>query len=196
MANHKRTPLSVKPKPTTRSSPGVSRELADMVRRMADWNPQSDAAVLEAANRLAQAAREKLTPDAETACGMHVSEAMTLCSKLKGHTITRFNGIGEDHDLVLGVSAGKGSACIELKTVHAFKRNRIAEWAVSVRTVYVPVADVLSGMPTVKSRRRSGKNCPVPGYSLDTPGAAESIEQLRETLGIVSNALSRTRKKR
>ena len=137
----------------TAKAPGADQELVDMVKKMSDWTPPSNAAVLEVANRLAQAAREKITPGMFNDDARSLDKALALCSKIKGHTLSKFNGIGEDHDYVVDVAiSGK---MLELSTVHMFKRNRIGEWAVSARSSPATSAAILPGTAwTPRTRRR------------------------------------------
>ena len=171
-----------KPAPETT---GASGELLDMLQKLSGWTPQSDEAVLEAANRLAQAAREKITPDMFKERAVSLDRALATCRKLVGHTLSKFNGIGEDHDYV--VEAEKDGSMLALSTVHMFKRNRIGEWAVSSRTVYVDPGSVMSDRSIVKGR--PGTPCRIAGYTLDSAHAAAAYAELKGIVEAVSKAI-------
>lgn len=179
----------------TAKAPGADPELVDMVKKMSDWNPQSNAAVLEVANRLAQAAREKITPDMFKEDTRSLDKALALCSRIKGHTLSKFNGIGEDHDYVVDVAiSGK---MLELSTVHMFKRNRIGEWAVSARKIYVDAGMVMSDRSIVTRKQSGNTHCKIAGYSLDTAHAEEAYRELKGLIEFVSAAIPKpaTRKR-
>ena len=171
----------------TAKAPGADQELVDMVKKMSDWTPQSNAAVLEVANRLAQAAREKITPDMFKEDAGSLDKALALCSKIKGHTLSKFNGIGEDHDYVVDVAiSGK---MLELSTVHMFKRNRIGEWAVSARKIYVDAGMVMADRRIVTRKQSGNVRCNIAGYNLDTAHSAEAYRELEGLIKFVSAAI-------
>lgn len=178
--------LKIKLRKTVKA-PGADRELVDMVKKMSEWTPPSNAAVLEVANRLAQAAREKITPDMFKEDARSLDKALALCSKIKGHTLSKFNGIGEDHDYVVDVAiSGK---MLELSTVHMFKRNRIGEWAVSARKIYVDAGMVMADRRIVTRKQSGNVRCNIAGYSLDTVHSAEAYRELGGLIEFVSAAI-------
>ena len=173
----------------TRKPQGVSPELVGMLRKLADWNPKSDAAVLEAANRLAQAAREKLTPDLFKEKAADSRTALAICSKLKGHTLSRYNGIGEDHHYVVSASChDKERKVIELSTIYLFRRNRIGEWSVGLRTLHVDAGEVTADRSVVTYGKRHDNTCPLPGYKMDSEDAAEAMDAVKDVVGVFNRA--------
>lgn len=181
-------PRQRKPRRPKSPSAGCSPELSAMLGTLSKWKPASDHSVLEAANRLAQAAREKIAPDLFKPDKARAREALAICEKLKGHTISKFNGIGEDHDYVTG-AAQEGDCGVVLDTVHLFKRNRIGEWSVSVRRLHIPAGTVLSGRLAVNAVSPRGNRCPLHGYEMDTPGSASAFRELPGILDAASSAV-------
>lgn len=146
----------------------VSPELLDMLAKLSTWEPKSDSAVLEAATRLAQAAREKIDYPKEEPVDV-LDSAMWACSGLAGRVLTRDNGVSLEYDYVTVVTRDDPGNAVELSTVHLFHRDRLGEMAVSVRTIKVPAARVIVEDPSVSGKvRRKKPVCPVPGYDVDT----------------------------
>jgi hypothetical protein len=170
------------PKPS-----GASPELLNMLKKLADWNPKSNEAVLEVANRLAQAAREQITPDLFKKPDTPVAAAMEKCKKLIGHTLTRFNGISDDHDYITDATVTQDNSII-LHSVHMFKRNRVGELAASMRMIYVHPGTILADRTKVTGKKNH-TDCPIPGYTLDTPDAAVTFRKLGGLIECLSKAL-------
>lgn len=171
---------------------GTSPELLDMLRKLASWNPRSDEAVLEAANRLAQAAREKITPDLFKKPETSVADAFDICKPLIGHTITRFNGISDDHDYIFDIAITLDRT-IMLRTVHMFRYNRIGELSVSIRELNFAPCTIMADRSKVISVKERVDNEPLPGYTLDTPDAAETLKEARRLIDGIGMVLPKPR---
>lgn len=173
---------------------GTSPELLDMLRKLATWNPKSDEAVLEAANRLAQAAREKITPDLFKKPDTSVADAFDICKPLIGHTITRFNGISDDHDYIFDIAITLDRT-IMLRTLHMFRYNRIGELAVSIRELHFSPCMIMADRSKVISVKGRADNGPLPGYTLDTPDAAATLKEARRLIDGIGMVLPKPSKR-
>jgi len=180
-----KSPPKSPPKIPVKTTSSADPELVSMLRKLADWEPSSDHAVLEAGNRLVQAAMEKLFPYGKVAGQAALYDAVAACMPLKGHFLTRDNGVGVDHDYVLDVGQREGN--VELSTVHIFRRNRIAEWAVSLRTIRVAPDEVAIDRSRVLRGIGRKPSRVIPGMSVDS---REASEDFRSVVPIV-DALSR-----
>ncbi|MBR2305743.1 MAG: hypothetical protein IKA48_00780 [Fibrobacter sp.] len=176
---------------------GTSLELLDMLRKLASWNPRSDEAVLEAANRLAQAAREKITPDLFKKPDTSVADAFDRSKTFIGHTLTRFNGISDDHYYIFDIAITLDRT-IMLRTVHMFRYNRIGELSVSIRELNFSPCMIMADRSKVISVKEHADKGPLPGYTLDTPDAAATLKEARtliDGIGMVLPKPSKRRKK-
>lgn len=167
----------------------VSPELLDMLAKLSTWEPKSDAAVLEAANRLAQAAREKIDYPKEEP-GDVLENAMWACAKLVGRVLVRDNGVSQEYDYVTGVTRDDPGNAVEISTVHLFHRDRVGEMAVGCRTINVPAGKVIVEDPGVSGRvTRKKPGCPVPGYDVDT-GRCPLVPLVRSEIARIAEAFA------
>lgn len=151
--------------------PAVSQELLDMLAKLSTWKPRSDLAVLEAATRLAQAAREKVDYPKESGDDV-LQKAMWSCLDLPGKLLARDNGVCTEYDYVMSVTEDRDNSAVVLETLHLFRRSRVGEQAMGIRTISVPAGSVMAVDPEAMARvRRRRAFCPLPGYDLMTPGA-------------------------
>ncbi len=181
------------PKASPKEPTRVDPELVSMLRKLSTWNPSSDNAVLEAANRLVQAAMEKVFPyGKDQKARPSLQDAVNACIPLKGHFLTKDNGVGVDHDYVLDVGQREGN--VELSTVHIFRRNRIAEWAVSLRTIRVSPEDVAVDRSRVLKGISRKPSRVIPGMSVDSREASEdfgSVVPIVDALIRMANSMDR-----
>jgi len=167
----------------------VSPELLDMLAKLSTWEPKSDAAVLEAASRLAQAAREKIDYPKEEP-GDVLENAMWACTKLVGRVLVRDNGVSQEYDYVTGVTRDDPGNAVEISTVHLFHRDRVGEMAVGCRTINVPAGKVIVEDPGVSGRvTRKKPGCPVPGYDVDT-GRCPLVPLVRSEIARIAEAFA------
>lgn len=173
----------VKPKKTTKESPGVDPELTGMLAKLATWTPKSNQAVMEAASRLMQAAREKIDYQDADMRKSTAEDNMKLCMSLVGHTLTRHNGVSNEFDYVLSVKLAEDRQQIDVESVHLFRRNRIGEPAISHRFLHFQVDSILTDDPEVLARvKRNKPACILPGYAVDTREAAEAYRRYAPVL--------------
>lgn len=109
-----------------------------MLGKLAKWTPKTNEDVLEAANRLAQAAREII----EKPSLRSPIDLLKVSDKILGRVLSRKNGVSIDYDYVYQIEFLANDRGIVLGTIHMFRRNRIAEWAMSLRKIEVTKEDV------------------------------------------------------
>ena len=109
-----------------------------MLGKLAKWTPKTNEDVLEAANRLAQAAREII----EKPSLRSPVDLLKVSDKILGRVLSRKNGVSIDYDYVYQIEFLANDRGIALGTIHMFRRNRIAEWAMSLRKIEVTKEDV------------------------------------------------------
>lgn len=157
-----------KAKPAKAEKPALSDKLVDMIGKLAAWHPKSNEDILEAANRLSQAAREEIDRDLEKKGS---ESGARLCRSLVGHVLGYHNGISVDYTLVLGCTVSAGTVTMDMLKVEP--RNRLAGGYVNVcrtKTAFFPSAALLdrkTGNPTICDRK----------YTLDPPGGLETVTE-------------------
>lgn len=165
--------------PAPQASQKVSQDLLDMLKALSTWMPKSDKAVLEAATRLAQAAREKIDYPEEPS----KVDPFDKVFELVCHTLTRYDGISDSHDYILSVEASDDRTELAISSLHLFRRNRIGEPAISHRLLHFNARELLSDVQDAKSRiHRRRPFCPFPGYTLDTQEAMLAYRDVLPTI--------------
>ena len=109
-----------------------------MLGKLAKWTPKTNEDVLAAANRLAQAAREIIE---KPSLGSPI-DLLKVSDKILGRVLSRKNGVSIDYDYVYQIEFLANDRGIALGTIHMFRRNRIAEWAMYLRKIEVTKEDV------------------------------------------------------
>ena len=162
------------PKDAGRLAPeksSVSPVLLEMLERLKGWTPKSNDNVRAVARKLLLAVDSAETKDADGSCNRVLSEALATCQRLVGHTLTCKNGVSLDFDFVVCYNYYHGE--IVLDTVHMFKRNRIGEYAMSIRKLKLSPSSILC--TSADSECPGRRPCPIPGMSLDTKDAENAF---------------------
>lgn len=155
-------------KPVKVEKPALSGKLVEMIGKLAAWHPKSNEDILEAANRLSQAAREEIDKDLEK---KGAESGARLCRSLVGHVLGYHNGITTDYTLVLGCAVSAGTVTLDMLKVEP--RNRLNGGYVNVcrtKTAFFSSAALLdrkTGNPTICDRK----------YTLDPPGGLETVTE-------------------
>lgn len=187
------SPPKSSPKVPVKTTATADPELVSMLRKLSTWNPSSDNAVLEAANRLVQSAMEKVFPyGKDQKARPSLQDAVNACIPLKGHFLSKDNGVGVDHDYVLDVGQREGN--VELSTVHIFRRNRIAEWAVSLRTIRVAPDEVAIDRSRVLRGIGRKPSRVIPGMTVDSREASDdfcSVVPIVDALSRMATSMER-----
>jgi len=160
------------PKPRSNTAkvekPALSGKLVDMIGKLTAWHPKSNEDILEAANRLSQAAREEIDKDLEKKGN---DSGARLCRSLVGHVLGYHNGISMDYTLVLGCTVSAGTTTLDMLKVEP--RNRLYGGYVNVcrtKTAFFSSSALLdrkTGNPTICDRK----------YTLDPPGGLETVTE-------------------
>ena len=152
----------------------VSPLLTGMLQKLSGWTPQSNEGVLEAANRLAQAAREEIDKDTVKEAAIDTVE---YAKNLQFHTLTYWNGVSSEHSLVTRVEYSKGNSTVSFHMIRVFSYNRIGTPAM---IYYAPTYSVTDIHPPMPNQRKDEVNIQGKYYHIDVPQAMDAI--MREAI--------------
>ena len=156
-------------KPSPDKPREVSPLLTEMLQKLSGWTPHSNEGVLEAANRLAQAAREEIDRDTVKKAAIDTVE---YAKNLQFHTLTYWNGVSSEHSLVTRVEYSKGNSTVSFHMIRVFSYNRIGTPAMLYSAPTYPVSDI---HPPMSTQRKDEVNIQGKYYHIDMPQAMDAI---------------------